>query len=351
MNSEKLVSIIVPLYNAENYLAVCLDSILTQSYPNIEVILVDDGSTDNSKALCEDYAKKDSRIRVIHQKNSGPSTARNKGMKVATGDYIQFADSDDFLDHEMVERLVGAMGNDNQLAMCGFQKITLKGNQIHTSKLYEIGLVGEFEKKEFINSFSELYQHYFIHYNWNKLYVSSLIKKSGLAFDTEVSWGEDLLFNLKYLENCKRICTLKDILYYYVDSNDTSITSQFRADLFENMQMMQGMTREFLRRNNAYNGKNKVLFEQFYTSRVVTCLWNLFHPKSSLTPQLTKKQLAKIIHDEQVNRSLRYFRSGDFDKKIIGRIIKNRSVNLLYGYYFIKSFIRKKTDVTMGKWV
>ena len=97
-----LISIVVPLYNVENYLKECIDSILTQSYHNLEIILVDDGSTDNSGKICDNYAKKDSRIKVIHKENGGASDARNYGIKEAKGKYIQFTDSDDFYDKNSI---------------------------------------------------------------------------------------------------------------------------------------------------------------------------------------------------------------------------------------------------------
>ncbi|TWT09286.1 glycosyltransferase [Planomicrobium sp. CPCC 101079] len=351
MKSKKLVSIIVPVYNAENYLGNCIESILNQSYKEIELILVNDGSTDQSGELCEGYARKDKRVKVIHQTNSGPSAARNKGIGLAAGEFIQFADSDDFIDSNMTQGLVKTMGDHNQLVICGYKKILKRDGQIISSKIFQIGRTGEYELEGFLKHFGELYQDYFIHFNWNKLYSRAVIKDASIAFDTKVNWGEDLLFNLQYLENCKRISLSHEIPYSYIDSNNASITSQFRTDLFDNMQMMQGTTREFLKKNNAYSGKNKELFEQFYTSRVVTCFWNLFNPKSGLSPQLIKTHLKKIMQDERVINSLDFFLSGDMDKKLIGTFIKGKSVDLLYAYFSVKRFVWQKTVYKEKKWV
>lgn len=351
MYSKQLVSIIVPVYNAEKYIPNCVNSILNQSYKDLELILVNDGSTDQSGEICEELARKDSRVKVFHQANSGPSAARNFGIGLAAGEFLQFVDSDDFIESNMTERLVKAMDNHNDLVICGYQKILKRGSQIISSKVFRIEQAGEYELEEFLQNFSELYQDYYIHFNWNKLYRTQILKEAALSFDRKVNWGEDLLFNLQYIEKCKRICISQDTPYYYIDSNSSSITSQFRSDLFENMQMMQGTTREFLRRNQAYTGKNKEIFEQFYTSRIVTCFWNLFNPKSGLTPQHIRSHLKKIMQDERVTGSLDFFHAGNMDKKLIGAFIKRKSVDMLYLYFSVKRFVRQLTVHKEKKWV
>ncbi|MDN7246931.1 glycosyltransferase [Planococcus shenhongbingii] len=351
MDSTKLVSIIVPVYNAENYLHKSIDSLLNQTYPAIELILVNDGSIDSSGEICESYAKKDIRVKVIHQPNTGPSAARNRGMKEAGGEFLQFTDSDDFIDHRMTERLVQAIASESQLALCGYQKILTRGNRIIKSEVFRMPRNGTFSNEQFLKNFGELYQHYYIHFIWNKLYDAHLINESGLVFDTEVSWGEDLLFNLRYIEKCQNISLIPDALYYYIDSNASSITSQFRPNLYDNMQLMQGAVREFLQRNHAYTGKNKVLFENFYTSRVLTCFWNLFHPNSTLTPELTKQHIGEIIRNEWLHERACYFQAGNLEKKLIGSMIKRQSAGWLYRYYSLKSYVKKKSRPKEKKWV
>ena len=122
---DKLVSVIIPVYKVENYLPMCVDSVLNQSYRNLEVILVDDGSPDDCPAICDEYAKKDKRIRVIHQKNAGLSMARNAGLDICTGDYITFVDSDDALHVAFVARLLAACEeNGAEIAVGDFMKAT-----------------------------------------------------------------------------------------------------------------------------------------------------------------------------------------------------------------------------------
>lgn len=124
-DAQKLVSVIIPIYKAEKYLSMCVDSVLNQTYQNLEVILVDDGSPDNCPAICDEYAQKDKRIRVLHQKNAGLSMARNAGLDICTGDYITFVDSDDALHVDFVARLLAACEeNDAEIAVGDFMKAT-----------------------------------------------------------------------------------------------------------------------------------------------------------------------------------------------------------------------------------
>lgn len=123
--NEAIVSIIIPVYNAKKYLANTLDSVIKQTYKNLEIILVNDGSTDNSKDICESYAKIDKRIKVINKENGGVSSARNYGLALAKGEYISFIDSDDFLVTDMIETLVNDIQNTNaEIAVCGYWHVT-----------------------------------------------------------------------------------------------------------------------------------------------------------------------------------------------------------------------------------
>ena len=133
-----LISIIIPVYNVEKYLAKCLDSVLNQTYKNLEIILVDDGSKDNSGAICDEYAKRDNRIIVVHQKNSGVSKARNLGMSMATGDYIGFIDSDDTIEANMYEVLLkNAIESGAEISYCGLKQIQLDGKIDYSNNTLE----------------------------------------------------------------------------------------------------------------------------------------------------------------------------------------------------------------------
>lgn len=225
-----LISIIVPVYKVEKYLNRCIDSILNQTYKNLEIILVDDGSPDNCGKICDDYKKMDKRIKVIHKKNGGLSDARNFGIKIASGKYIGFVDSDDFISKEMYEKLY----------------YLLKENKADISVIsykcfYEIDKV--FDKKENINNVSvlsaeESMQYLFENskignYAWNKLYKTSLFSDIEYPFGKKM---EDLGTTYKLFNKCNRIAYCDIELYYYLQRQDSilhSTDAMFCNDKFE----------------------------------------------------------------------------------------------------------------------
>ena len=214
------VSIIVPIYNVEKYLPKCIESIINQTYKNLEIILVDDGSPDNCAKICDEYAKKDNRIKVIHKPNGGVSSARNAGLDIATGEYIGFVDPDDFIAPEMYEQMLEAIKTANaDLAICGFNVVhendfsILKSNTLPIKKL--IGVENCIFDLFSLEGFS------IRPCVWNKLFVNKLI--SNQRFDTNYSISEDLLFFIHYLLKINNIIYVTSPLYNQTNRS-TSVT-------------------------------------------------------------------------------------------------------------------------------
>jgi glycosyltransferase involved in cell wall biosynthesis len=208
-SDQDVISIIVPIYNSEKTLERCVESILCQTYPYLEIILVDDGSEDGSIAICEDFCKKDARIKVVHQTNGGVSSARNNGLRHASGKYVQFVDSDDKIAPHMCEKLVERQkATEADLIICGY--LLVKDNieeNIYASDTVFHG------KEEWKKEFPEYLIKFLIHSPWNKLYLREKITNT---FDEKYSLGEDLIFNICYLEKCQCVAGVQDILYYYI---------------------------------------------------------------------------------------------------------------------------------------
>lgn len=212
-----MISVIVPVYNAEKYLSTCIESILSQTYTNFELLLVDDGSTDNSGVICDEYAQKDNRIKVIHQENSGVSSARNAGLKICNGDYIQFIDSDDYIKSSFLEILYSAIMNDNsQIAVCKATTVLIDGTEKESnSKVIDNICLEKNEATVFL--FNEMNNAL-----WNKLISKDVIKN--IAFEEGRTFGEDPYFLVQILNNCDKVSFVPDELYYY-RKNEGSITS------------------------------------------------------------------------------------------------------------------------------
>lgn len=209
-----MISIIVPVFNVEKYLPKCIESLIHQTYKNIEIILVDDGSSDKSGMICDQYAKVDSRIKVIHKINEGQSIARNKGLSIAKGEFIAFVDSDDWVNDRYCEILLSLISN-SDLAICSYKKTTKKNQTtLQLKSSYDIISLNK----------NHLWKEIFGKLNnavWNKLYKRELLKK--ISFQPGIYHGEDLLFNLKYIKNCKNANMTTSKLYYY-NTRTNSIT-------------------------------------------------------------------------------------------------------------------------------
>ena len=211
------ISVIVPVYNVEKYLPRCIDSILNQTYKNLEIILVDDGSPDNCPAICDEYTQRDSRIKVIHKENGGVSSARNAGLDVATGEYIGFVDSDDWIATNMYEFLINSLTEQKaDISICNFHSVDINGNSYNNVQYFG----GIFFQDEILNKY--LSDSLCTPCVFNKLFNAQTI--GGIRFDLSKKIGEDFLFNYFVFKNAKKIVTVEDLLYYYsVDRCDSAI--------------------------------------------------------------------------------------------------------------------------------
>lgn len=212
-----VLSIVIPIYNAEKYLARCVQSILSQTYNEYEIILVDDGSIDNSLQICRHYEVNNNGVIVISQQNAGVSAARNAGLSVAKGEYVMFVDSDDYMLPQMCEIMVDAIEEkEADLVVCGTTETW--GGVWAPKRDIDYSSLASF-KSDFIEHLtSELLSP-----PWNKIYRRELIKD---VFETSSSFGEDLMFNLNYLKNCQRISFIKSAPFYHEKANEGSLVNR-----------------------------------------------------------------------------------------------------------------------------
>ena len=209
-----LISVIVPIYNVEKYLARCVDSIVNQTYKNLEIILVDDGSPDRCPQMCDDYAKKDSRIKVVHKKNGGLSDARNAGLAVATGEYISFIDSDDYVSDDFFECLLDVMNKENSdIAECS------------VVKFYEDNRFDEFSDDLSVKTYDTqdamsalIAENQFHQHVWNKLYKTELVKDIPYAVG---KLNEDEFWTYQVFGRANKVSKLNKTMYYYFQRNSS----------------------------------------------------------------------------------------------------------------------------------
>lgn len=265
------VSIVVPIYNTAKYLKKCIDSILNQAYENLEIILVDDGSTDESGRIADDFAKLDKRVKVIHQKNAGQSAARNTGIKKATGEFISFVDSDDEIKKDFVKTLLGLYSDDISIAVCGHQYRRVKEDS--SKNLYQSPLrprrAHETHKVYVLKLLAKDGRMYSCN---NKLFRLTVINKNSLAFNEKLNFAEDTKFVLDYLAKAHgEIAYTPCPLYVYNFGTDTS-TVKKSATIWSNWQTSYKNLKSWL-------GPHPKLSEKFWL-HVVHLRWRISFVRS-----------------------------------------------------------------------
>ena len=242
------ISIIVPVYNTEKYLPRCIDSILGQSFADFELLLIDDGSTDESGAICDAYAKKDDRVRVFHQPNKGVSAARNVGLKYATGDWIFFPDSDDIVMPDAFEFMMKLLDEQTDYLMVGYQVYDEDGNCTYSvadkkqlTKTRDEALMEMFSPTDY------RYQGYL----WNKLFKASIIKEHNISFVQGIKFNEDRLFNVEYLCHTNGdVAYTTSPVYQYIErptSAMASLTQRFTPAFITDLEAFVKMRKVLLK--------------------------------------------------------------------------------------------------------
>lgn len=214
-----LVSVIIPIFNREKYIKKCVESVISQTYEKLEVILIDDGSTDKSYEICKNLTIQDSRVKVYQFENSGVSNARNKGVELSNGEYIIFIDSDDYIEPEMISRMVDEIiKNEADVCLCGYNLIGKENCKIYLKE-------GVYSFYEFSDLMSYWKTNPIIGSPWNKVYRANIIKNNDIKFIYKLHFAEDYLFNLIYYRYCDKICVLSDCLYNYNRTTNNSLSN------------------------------------------------------------------------------------------------------------------------------
>ena len=248
--NQPLVSIILPVYNAQNHLARCVGSICAQTYRNIEIIILNDGSKDQSLPVCEEFRQKDPRILLVDKANSGVSDTRNLGLKLASGKYVEFVDSDDYLDPDFTEHLVAAAEeNEADFVIAPYKMVIPAGaskpeqvlDKIHDElgvisvarppEVREYGFLpaGVYDKDTFALRLMDKPASYFYSVLWNKLYRHDILTGNDIQFVSEMRWAEDLVFNLRYIQYAERFVAIDKPGYYYVQNPQSICHTQINA--------------------------------------------------------------------------------------------------------------------------
>ena len=355
MKEQPQVSIIVPVYNVENYIERCLNSLVNQTFKDIEIITINDGSTDKSLELLNKYAKEDIRISVIDLGDEGVSYCRNLGIEKANGKYIMFVDSDDWIDSSMVEVMYKkAEENKLDLVMCSYirefkdhskekifnlpEEIIYKEDKVKNELLRK--LVGpvkeELSNPEMLDALGTV---------WGKLYRADILKENKIKFVDlkEIGSAEDTLFNIFTFNYLKKLMFLNKPMYHYWRDNLKSVTSQYNPKLKEQRKVFFKYISDFIRENNF-----EQVFEEALNNRICTSVLGLGLIECSQNNKISEinkiKNIKKIIYEEYIrnaykNLELKYF---SIHWRVFYFFIKNKMSFCSYLMLSIIEFLRAK---------
>lgn len=328
----KKVTIVVAIYNVEKYMDKCIESICQQSYKNLEIILVDDGSIDGSTKKCDTWSQRDERIRVVHKENGGVSTARNAGIGEASGELIVFVDGDDWLEREAVTILVDNYEK-GVLVTAGYYIDNHRTNQAVVKERRTKAIVGE---KEVVVS---LFEKGLFSPIWNKIYDLDVIRNNNITFDEKMSLGEDIVFNLTYMSWCKgKICNIDKPLYHYVRRNIESLDNKY-CDRFDEIQKIIyecffDYLGEDMRRSEQWRR-----IQMLYFNSLIVAIDNVYVNRF----RFNKKQYKEIVNKRIFNKNIvSLLNAMDGKDAVICKIRYFFVSNHMYWVdYYAREFIKK----------
>jgi glycosyltransferase involved in cell wall biosynthesis len=333
---NKMVSVIVPVYNCEEYLGKCMDSILKQTYEDLQVVVIDDGSTDSSQEIAERFWKLDKRVRLIHQENRGVSVARNRGLENSTGEYVLFVDADDYIDNMMVEFLVKAAEEyDAQIASCGL--FIEESSFDHPRKTFVSMAFDDVETTILSNEdvrrvFSEKLATTVFHSVFAKLYRRDYIKQTNAFFDPTMSLGEDYLFNLSLFRNIDKYVYIGTPLYHYNRGySNSTLSGKYRADMFEiELKLFNATTSQLNSWKTDRKQPDGCIYEVFFNN-IHLVLRNEARPDNKSTKWEKLQRLRYITNQKEVREltSQKSFRPKGYKRRLIFYFLKLKVLPLL----------------------
>lgn len=327
----KKVSVIVPVYNVEKELKICIESILNQSYETWELWLVDDGSTDNSPLLCDEYAKKDSRIHVLHKENGGVSAARNSGLQQVAGEYVLFVDSDDYLEKQTLEKMVAeAEDNAADVVLCGFFYRVMHDNSV-VENVADVSFVGD--NRELAKTvFAGVFEKDLINPPWNKLIKRSILLENNLQFNEAYSILEDLSFSIQLLEKCSKIVIMKDALYNYVYKEQNNLVHKFHSNFFEALLFFDECMCKYAAQ--VVEPELEKIRYQFFCRKTLMFLRKIYKV-SGFDNKRKYSELRRICNNSRLQESVAHFETKDKKKRVAFFCMKHRLYPLLHLLYLL----------------
>ncbi|MBR5233746.1 MAG: glycosyltransferase [Clostridia bacterium] len=313
-----LLSVIIPAYNCKDTLSAAVFSV-AENFKDTEIIIIDDGSTDGTQSVINNLKNSYSCIKTERIKNSGPANARNVGLKLATGDFVMFLDSDDTFRKKAFKAVSSSLNNDTDLLIFGFRQNFYSKAQ---DKIYS---------SDSPFTVSEYYRNNLLNQVWNKVYRREFLINNNIVFK-DYRYGEDRIFNAEVLKNAPRVTTIPDVLYNYNIDKSVSLISGYIPEKFDACKEINCYFSELC--------EDKSTADYMFLKNIVSCMTVLFAENCKLTSEEKKAVIKEIITDEDVKKAMES-KQNSTANEIIRKIIRTENVFLNFTFAFSVAFIQK----------
>lgn len=328
MNSVK-ITVIMPVYNVENYIGKCIESLQAQTLTQWELIAVDDGSPDNSGAICEAYALTDKRITVIHKENGGAPSARNTAIPKASGEYLYFMDSDDWAEPTMLEDMYNeAQKHSAQLVVAGFYIDTYYSDTEYYTQKQSLPTKIFDSQRSFREYAHNMFDKNLLYTPWNKLYERKYIIENNIRFSN--TFWDDFPFNLDVVRDVERVVLLEKAYYHFMRARSDSETAKYRSDMYLKREEEHTWMQELYEHWQVSTDESREMLNRRYIERVVGCIENVTNSACTLTPKEKKEQIKFMITSDNVRIALKYAKPQSLVMKLMLIPIKLKWVWLTY---------------------
>lgn len=331
IDEKPFLSVIMPVYNGENVIKDAVDSILKQSFKNLELIIVDDCSKDSTRQIVEEIVFDDARVRIISQNtNQGPGVAKNRGMAEARGEYVTFCDCDDWIEPNMYEDLcetVKSKGIDS--VICGYSQdvIDTLTRTLRVQKCVFMKSASLFGRQKVIEYIPDIDAKRLFSFAWNKLYKKSLISNHNISFSDKM-FGEDYEFNIKYFQHVNSV-VIRDVCYYhYMKCNKSSLTERYIADFYENICNRYHDMRALLIQNECFTGRVRAISATVHIKHIVAALVRYCSPEACMTFKDRYAVTKEILNDTYTQEVRKYAKADTIQGRLCNGICKSKNILL-----------------------
>lgn len=337
-----MLSVVVPVYNIENYIEKCINSIIASSYKDIEIILVDDGSTDKSGEICDRFAAKDNRIKVIHKQNGGLVSARKAGVRIATGKFITFVDGDDFIHEELYMKLFERMADiSSEVEMVAFNyKIVSEGEEnsgqsnIICDTQNDLGI---FDISDYCRLINDSYEIKIVNGVVAKIFITGILQQTIELVDDDITKAEDLAITLTYLPSCRKVILAEDVCGYYYVQRDSSISHLYDDKSIEKAAAFINCVQRYALKEDIPVIWKKVIFNEGYSIIMSDCVGCCFKHFG----KLRLISILRFFHAMCSKQCLREFYQIGIDKNFFSSIARIKYAKLMTEGHYVLAFMQR----------